>query len=337
MPDKEFSKVSPDRSERKIGEAPHLGKVSRSPQSAVKNMSGRGRHGGGGHDSRKKRRNTVITAWSGLLAVVTLAVVVAFVVLKFKGEAERRETSATTGKISTDLDKAFSSSAESEVPSLGQEEALKIVATALENRDPLLFPEYFVPPAVGTTAEAIAELSEAAAKEGPVSEMRWIGPKLANHRIVEQVVVSTEKDGEKHNRLAQLVPTSDGGWRIDFDSYMRTASAGWEHIVAGRVPAATVRIFLAADSYYNGIFSDERTWQSYTLVSPDTPEILYGYSRKGSPQHSALTRILSNEDKAHRATLVIRTLPEAGERQFEISRVLAENWVLGEKDFDRSF
>lgn len=331
MPDKGFSKVSPDRFERKIGEAPHLGRVSRSPQSAVKGRRGRSRR-----DSRKKRKRSIIKAWSGLLAVVTLAVVIVVVVLNFKNGIRNGRTTAEKN-VATDVRNAFSDSEASRTPVLGQQEALDTVTAALGNRDPLLFPEYFVPPAVGTPAEAIAELSETAASDGPVTEMRWLGPKLANGRTVEEVVVVTTKDGEKRNRLAQLVPTPGGQWRIDFDSYMRSASAGWEYILDGVVPLATVRVFVNADSYYNGIFADDRTWQAYAMVSPDTPKILYGYCRKGTPQHSALTRILDNPEKIHRATLEIRTLPEAAERQFEISRVLAENWVLGEDAFDESF
>jgi hypothetical protein len=332
MPDKGFSKVSPDRFERKIGEAPHIGKVTRTPQSALSNRRGRSRHA-----SRKKQSHTAIKAWSGLLFVVALAVLVVMAALYFRGEAAKRTNSTKPSYASTALDNAFASGQENEVPSLGQAKALEIVTTALEIRDPLMFSEYFIPPAIGTPAEAIAELSQIIVAEGPIVRTQWLGPKFANGRFIEEVVVFTEKDGTKLNRLAQLVPTSGGDWRIDFDSFTRASSAAWEYIINDQIPVAEVRVFLTEDSYYNGMFADDRIWQAYALVSPDAPQILYGYSKKGSPQHSALSRILSAESKLHRATLQVSKLSESGTRQFEISKVLAENWVGGEQPFDESF
>jgi len=332
MPDKGFSKVSPDRFERKIGEAPHIGKVTRTPQSAVS----RGRRGSR-HAPRKKQTHTAIKAWSGLLFVAALAVLVVIAALYFRGEAAKRTNSAGSSYASTALDKAFASGQENEVPSLGQAKALEIVNTALKIRDPLMFSEYFIPPAIGTPAEAIAELSQIIGAEGAVVETQWLGPKFANGRVIEEVVVFTAKGGKKLNRLAQLVPTSGGDWRIDFDSFTRASSDGWGYILNGQIPVAEVRVFLTQDSYYNGMFADDRIWQAYALVSPDAPRILYGYSKKGSPQHAALSRILSAESELHRATLQISKLSESGARQFEISKVLAENWVVGEQPFDESF
>ncbi len=91
------------------------------------------------------------------------------------------------------------------------------------------------------------------------------------------------------------------------------------------------------DNYYNGIFSDDTVWQAYALVSPDTDEILYAYAKRDTPQFLAMEKILESDEHLHRATLEITSLPDAGERQFQISRVLAENWVMGEKAFDESF
>lgn len=46
---------------------------------------------------------------------------------------------------------------------------------------------------------------------------------------------------------------------------------------------------------------------------------------------------MNSEEKNHRATVEISTHPDAGRRQFEITGVLAENWVIGDARFDESY
>jgi hypothetical protein len=57
----------------------------------------------------------------------------------------------------------------------------------------------------------------------------------------------------------------------------------------------------------------------------------------GSPQAAALKSIFAQEAKLHRVALELRRVEGAGTRQFEISRVLAEDWVMGEVPFDERF
>jgi hypothetical protein len=78
------------------------------------------------------------------------------------------------------------------------------------------------------------------------------------------------------------------------------------------------------------------------MVSPDTTEIMLGYCRKDSPQARAMELIVSSADgderrRLNRATLELRRPEGAENRQFEITRVLAEDWVLGAKPFDATF
>lgn len=332
MPDKEFSKVSPHRFERKPGEAPHIGKVARSPLSGVESARGTSKR-----ELRKKKNSTVVVAWSGLFVFLTLCLLATAGVMFFKNQAETREAAIGDSRPTFDLESAFSNDNETGAPVLGQEKALRIVADALSNRDPVLFNDFFIPPEIGTPSEAIGDLERLASTEGEIQRMTWIGPKFSNGQVTEQVLVTTRKDGKEKNRLAQLVPGAGDSWLIDFDSYMRASSAGWEYILRGEAPVAKVRVFVAEDTYYNGIFSDETEWQAYSLVSPDVADILYGYCKKGSPRNRALKRILSMEEGAHRATLEIRISPDADARQFEISRVFAEGWVERRDAFDESF
>ena len=331
MSDQKFSKVSPDNSERKPGEAPLIGRVHRTPESGVAR-----RRGVGQRRSRKQKTHKVVTAWSILIAAVAVVVLVFVIGYALKTRSTRSSEESASNSQFTGLENSFSGSEKSELPTLGEEKALAIVASALANRDSLKFGDYFIPPKIGTTSEAMAELEALISTEGPIVNTKSLGSKYANNQVFEEVVVVREKDGKKTNRLAQLIPRSGDVWLIDFDSFMRASSSNWKYILDGEVPVAEVRVFLATDSYYNGIFSDDREWQAFAITSPDLPKILYGYAKRGSPQHKALTRILAADGKLHRATLEIKTLPDAGDRQYEISRVFAESWVVGEDAFDES-
>ena len=74
-----------------------------------------------------------------------------------------------------------------------------------------------------------------------------------------------------------------------------------------------------------------------SLGTPDTPQVLIGYCEAGSPQASALRQISAREVPASRAVLEIQRVDGGGARQVRIMRVLAEDWVLGDVQFDRKF
>jgi len=329
MPENDFSRISRDPGSRKIGEAPNIGKVPRSPQSAI-NRSGtrRGKSGQG--------RRPAVIAWSLLFAFVAIAVVVSFVVFYFRSKAVVVQPHQPAAPEAQALADAFSEKIVAQPPP-GEDEAVDFVRQAMRNRDTTLVAKFFRLGSGISATDATAILDRIGKAEGTVGKLQWLGEHYANGTPLQEVVVFMDS-GERHvNRLAQLVPSGDGEWRIDFDSYIRVSSPDWATILSGNSPLATVRVFIAEDTYYNGIFSDDTAWKSYALVSPDTDDLLYSYVKSDSPQHKALDRILSTEDTLHRATLEIRRLPGAGKRQFEISRVLAENWVLGRHPFDENF
>jgi hypothetical protein len=80
------------------------------------------------------------------------------------------------------------------------------------------------------------------------------------------------------------------------------------------------------------------------MASPDNEQILLGYCRKGTPQDEAMRRIFPEAStdvetaetrKIIRATLRVERPPGAETRQFEIKRVLSEDWIVSEVPFDR--
>jgi len=221
--------------------------------------------------------------------------------------------------------------------SLSAEDAVELVRTALQNRDVSLVESYFILGASAATPRAAIELLEdIETRDGLPDGFEALGGKVAMAARPEEVMVQSVKGGLYSNRLAQLI-SGNGKWRIDLDSYARHASPGWEDILGLKCDAAVVRVFVTPDNYYNGEKYGEDLWKCYALISPDVDDILFGYAARGSAQEKAMDRILSKEEELHRASLKILTAKEQGRMQFEISRVLADDWFIGESHFDESF
>lgn len=214
--------------------------------------------------------------------------------------------------------------------------AVEIVRAALGNRDPMLVADFFsFGCSAGDTQEVITLLEDLHTNEGSPDGLESLGGKLASGRLAEEVMVTSEKDGRMSKRLVQLF-LKDGKWRIDLDSYTRHTIPGWEDILGQRCDVATVRVFVTADSYYNGDRYVEKSWKCYALISPDVDEILFGYAARGSIQEKAMERIISKEEEVHRAALKILIPKTQGRMQFEISQVLADDWFIGESLFEES-
>lgn len=220
--------------------------------------------------------------------------------------------------------------------------ALELVKQALAVRTAGEVERYFrTGPAEPAAVVGFLEGMEAA--DGVVTGYQWLSSMDANGLLIDGVLVSTSKDGSPRNRLALLTPNETGAWKIDFEAFARTVKPPWEELLAEDGGGhGVVRVIVARDSYYNGPFKDDKEWESYGMASPDSDTILLGYCRKGSPQARAMERIFSEEKNAvsqrlNRATLELKRPEGAEMRQFEISRVLAEDWVLAGEPFDAAF
>jgi len=299
-----------------------------------------------GRYSTRKRTNVLkgrshdrklLVRISLIFMVISIAVIVATVFMYFRAGNASRLASGESG-FDPDSVAVSSKRASTEIlDSLDPEAASKIVKAALGNRNPALVTSYFVlGSSAATPREAIALLDYFRADEGSPDGLEPIGGKLTSGRIAEEVVVTSVKDGRMSNRVAQLLP-DHGKWRIDLDSYARHVSPGWEEILGRKCDAATVRVFVTPDSYYNGGQFSEDSWRCYALISPDVDEILFGYAARDSVQEEAMERILSKEEPVHKATLRLKVSENQGPMQFEISQVIADDWLVGETRFDESF
>jgi hypothetical protein len=285
--------------------------------------------------SRAQRSNRTLVAWTiffSLIAICTIGTVIIY----FYNWGNKTQSGENFGtSAAPDFEGAFGDIKSRQLPSLDSDSAKKIVWKSLEISDPSLEENHFIiHSAQVSVVSALAELTES---EGQISQIEWIGQMFRNGRVHDEVVVFRKYKGKTSNRLAQVFKGEDGKWRIDFDSYMRTSTPAWEEILSRSTDTSIVRVFISGYSYYNSIYSDDRIWQSYSIVSPDVPEIIYGYAKRGSRQDIALSKIIESGGNTPRVTLGLLSEDNAGERQFEISRVYTEDWALAPEAYDESF
>lgn len=346
------------RFDRAIGDAPSLGRVERvwgtgrskrkrrrnkddvlSQDGALSPDVARGRRGTRSrrHRGRKWRRK-VIMAWSLVLALAGLVTIGGALWMWGTDQQERAAEEAVLQGAAPVVETRVVS----RFVSPTREAALALVKQALQIRDPGQIPECF---RLGTaTPEAVVGFLRDWEKTlGPITGYAWLSSMDANGLLLDGVAVNTKTaDGEEHNRLAILTPDAKGKWQLDFDAFAQTVKPAWSELTT--LPEggqAMVRVVIAKDNYYNGPFRDETLWTCYRLGSAELERDLLGYCRKDSPQAAAMVRMLAQEKSTskrrtvYRATLQLRRSEGAAARQFEISRVLAEDWVMADTPFDQ--
>lgn len=328
MPDRPFSRNSKISTDRKFGEPPLLGKVMRSPDSAV---ARRGRS----KTRRHKKHGIRVRAWTALLLIVTLSIILVMIASYVRGKSQASDDSSVLFRSMQVLDSAFSRNNEPELPSLSADEGLEIVNAAFANTEPARVMDFFIIDEKNDPQTVIESLMALNREEGAIGNPQWLGEKFIQGRILAQVLVSRGETQQK--RIAQLAIGKDGNWRIDLDSYLRKVEPSWDTILSGKVEKSIVRVFIVKDSYYNGLYADETNWKAYRLESPDISETLFAYAMKDSPQQLAIDQIMSFQASITRVTLEITKKPGTAKRQFEISRVIAENWAIAGEDYDKAF
>lgn len=223
-----------------------------------------------------------------------------------------------------------------EFQSPGEEAVVALVKSALESRESAQAADHFHMGEAGPE-ELVEFLSKMIENDGPVIDCQWLGGRYVNGRLIENVLVKCERDGEPRERIAMLVPDDQGVWKIDFEAFARMVRPSWELLLGESGGRGLVRVLVRGDNYFNGPFRDDSEWSCYAMASPDIDQMLLGYCRKGSPQDEAIMLMLlrnSKEGRAMnfgsgtRATLLVERPEGADARQFEITRVLAEDWIV---------
>lgn len=118
------------------------------------------------------------------------------------------------------------------------------------------------------------------------------------------------------------------GLRIDWESWVGWSPTPWADFIASK-PAepAYFRVNLRPVDYYNFGFSDDLTWRSYRLDSPDGEHSLYGYVERRSIVDSMIQ--LPPEIRTQPMTLLLRFPEDIESRnQVVIEQVVSEDWLI---------
>ena len=328
------------RFDRAVGDAPSLGRVERVWGTGLSKRKRRRKPGASkGRSQRRRRRwrSKVVMAWSLLFALLGMVAIVGALWVWGTDQVERSDASAEVQAALPVIEERVVSRFES--PS--REAALALVKRALLIRDPGQVAECFRLGAANPEA-VVAFLQHQQGVDGAITGYVWLSSMDANGLLLDGVAVKSQSEDKPHSRLAILTPDAKGKWQVDFEALARTCKPSLSDLLAVPVGGqGLVRVVFVKDNYYNGPFRDESLWVCYRLGSSDLANDLLGYCRKGSPQAAAMARMLAHDKPAaktgnlNRTTLEIRRVAGADSRQFEIARVLAEDWVLSATPFDQ--
>lgn len=181
--------------------------------------------------------------------------------------------------------------------------------------------------------EMLAKLAGLEELDGKVSSVRHEGPVPS---LCLQLEAVTVKFDSGRNRIALVSPDPAGIWRVDFDAFDRHVTTPWSDLLSGTPQEGTVRVFARPDNYYNGRYQNDRDWACFGFASPDHETLMFGYTPRGGNQHLAMIEALRGLGSAglKRMTLEIRHTGDGNRRQFEITRVLSDDWAIGSEFLD---
>jgi len=289
------------------------------------------------------RRRKLLLIWSSGLALATLAIVG----ISMMASLNTRETITyvPNGERTEDEMKIASKFA-----SPGVDEAVELVKRAIANRDPAQVGT-LIHPGEATPAEVIEFMRNSEERDGKTERYTWFSSMDVEGLQMEVVCITYAGKQSSAERLAFLTPNDKGVWKLDFDGFARSSKPSWKNLLNGRVDRAMVRVWVTRDAYFNGPFSDESQWICFSMASlesnallPEGQQALRGYCKVGSAQAKAMAQIFTTDVRIfdddwwrHRVTLEVLRVKGAEPQQFQITRVLGEDWVVTTKPFDEKF
>jgi hypothetical protein len=323
------------RHARAAGDGPKLGRVGRLRDGdgpAVEQRARRsGRNLSGRYTTPDRRRLLIL--WSLAFVAGTALVIGGFLMFWLRSQRGR------AGAVAVDMPLQNVRIA-SKFVSPSETEAIASVKSALAIRNPFDVEKRFH---LGGTepVEVVKFLDSFEKAEGTIEGYDWLSSMDVDGMLMEGVLVRMKGKETPGERVAFLVPDDEGIWKVDYEAFARTSRPDWSILLEGQAERGEVRVFLAADSYYNGPFEDESVWSCFAMASPEIykllpedHELLRGYCKIGTPQEKAMKRLFATGERMRRATLEIRRMEGADRRQFEITRVLSEEWVKTPRVFD---
>ena len=320
---------------RIVGAAPELGRVGRmasEPRRKRKSKSGRNK----GPSRRRRRSSRVLTNWLVLLlsiAGLTFGCVILWSIFNQKELAPLAPLPAEN------------------VPPLPSDRALSMVEQMLAATNPEDL-ESLIRPGSLSADQAIDILRRIREEQTQAARPIWVGTIDSLSVPIEFISVNYK---DSYPRPALFTLDSEGEWKLDFDAFAIHCIPEFTSLLEDGKQGGLVRVQVEEDSYYNNWFGDDSEWNCYLLTHPGRKTSLYGYCKRGSRVDTAMEVInqrtlrhtetkstkelpapLRKKQRA-RVTLMIERPAGARNRQFEITQVISDDWVVSEKPFDEDF
>ncbi len=239
------------------------------------------------------------------------------------------------------------------IPTLASEHAIHLTKTLLNAKTPEEIRGVIRSGAI-TAPEAIEILTSMREEMGKPTPPTWIGSANAFAGPIELLYC---RFGDIRHYIIPLTPDETGRWQIDFDAMVRHCDPSFELLAEGEVDRGLVRAVVKESDYFNGPYSSDTEWRSFSISSssPELPQ-LYGYFKRGSKvelvMEQILTRYRSQMNDAGidapvnsaggptdgtrtavkpdmRLTLRIHRPAGAQKNQFRIDEIVSDEWVIG--------
>ncbi len=281
------------------------------------------------HLQNPSQRQAMVKA-SVILVAVTAAVLgiaIAFwLVPNFSERSSARAKEQASAEATTPLPDRI----RSRFPSPTAEKAVQLVKVAMACRDPEKISSFF---RLGgaTPTEVIDFLKDSEASQGPVKDWKWYGSADANKLQLDHVLLIYESLEKPVQRLAILTPDTKGEWQIDFAAFALIMKPTWSELLDGTAKRGVARVSLEVYTYFNGPFSNDQEWLCYQISTQDLEDPLRGYCKVGSTTAASIAKIFRDGKKVARGTVELQRVEGSERRQFEITRLVAEDWAVSEE------
>ncbi|MGA0845718.1 MAG: hypothetical protein ACO3RV_04190, partial [Luteolibacter sp.] len=171
------------------------------------------------------QRKSVVLAWSLLILGGTFLLLGFFTLSWLRSQMR-------TKQVVQHVAEEKKAKIESKFPSPSQEEAVSLVKNALAARDPVNVLAYF---RTGNSEipEIIQFLAALPSKMGEIQNIQWLSSLDANDLLLEGLMIISELDGERLNRLVLLTPDEEGTWKVDYESFARKVDPSWDQLISG--------------------------------------------------------------------------------------------------------
>lgn len=168
---------------------------------------------------------------------------------------------------------------------------------------------------------------------GDIKKVEWTGVQETNGLSLESALL-TYRSG--NTQSVYLIHDKEGVWRVDGESLIQHQTKTWDELGIKGSCTARLRVIIALDYYFNGVFVDEAEWVNVSLSTLDRQHKIYGYVRTKTSTSRAVRELLKS-DSATPVIVEVSRNSSMSPMQFEVKKIIAQGWVESDNEFSAKF